>query len=108
MTCRRAIWRRGIGASWGEAPAWGPTGREDAMAYDIRCRGGGRCDQCAGRFEPNLCDDPLLRALKKGCAGFVTDPSLAALPYPYSCLRFREGLEICPLAWLDNMALRTW
>jgi hypothetical protein len=78
------------------------------MAYDIRCRGGGRCDQCAGFFEHDLCDDPLLRALKEGCAGFVTDTSHAALPYPYSCLRFKEGLGDCPLAWLGNMALRAW
>ena len=78
------------------------------MMYDIQCRGQGRCDRCLGFSQPELCDDPLLRALKEGCGGFATDASHAGLPYPYSCLGYNGGLKTCPLAWLDVIALRTW
>jgi hypothetical protein len=78
------------------------------MTYDIQCQGGGRCDRCAALFERDLCDDPLLRTLKEGCLGFVTDAAHAALPYPHACLRFNAGLKECPLAWLDDFAVRIW
>ena len=78
------------------------------MTYHIRCQSGGRCDRCPGFGQPDLCDDPLLRALQQGCPGFETDAFHADLPYPYSCLRFKGDPKICPLAWLNNIALRAW
>lgn len=78
------------------------------MTYDIRCIGRGRCDRCPGFAQRDLCDDPLLQALKQSCPGFVTDAPHAALPYPSSCLQYKRGLKSCPLTWLNDIVLRAW
>jgi len=98
MTCRLSL--RGHRDT---APdSWGPVadGAAGLVTYRIHCRGDGRCDQCPAGNAPELCDDPLLRALKQGCPGYVTDLAHAELPYPCSCLSYMRASRACPLAVL--------